>query len=84
MKYKLICEVSFPSFDISVDVTIPYNKSVYYVCEMLNKLIIDDICPSYIPKKSSILINKRTGEVYDMNVLVNQTSIKNGSKLAFY
>ena len=84
MKYKVICEVSFPLFDVSVDVTIPYNKSVYYVCEMLNKLIQDDICATYKPKESSLLINKRTGEVYDQNVLVNQTTIKNGTKLAFY
>ena len=84
MKYKVICEVSFPQFDISMDVTIPYNKTIYYVCEMLNKLIVDDIMPTYKPKKNSILINKRTGEVYDMNILVHQSTIKNGTKLAFY
>ena len=84
MKYKIICEISFPAFDISMDVTIPYNKTVYYVCEMLNKIIVDDIMPTYKPKESSILINKRTGEVYDKNVLINQTTIKNGTKLSFY
>ncbi len=84
MKYKIICEVSFPSFEITMDVTIPYNKTVYYVCEMLNKIIIDDISPSYKKKENSILINKRTGEVYDKNVLINQTNIKNGTKLTFY
>ena len=84
MKYKLLCELSFPLFDLTMDVTIPYNKTVYYVCEMINKIIVEDIDPNYKPKSDCCLINKRTGEIYDKNVFVNQTTIKNGTKLAFY
>ena len=84
MKYKVVCEVSFPSFERTLDITIPVNKSVLYVCELLNKIIQENISASYVPKKESILINKRTGQIYDKNILVKNTDIRNGTKLAFY
>lgn len=84
MKYKVICEVSFPTFELILDVTIPYNKTIVYVCKILDELIIEKICPSYQPKESSVLVDKKTGEVYDKNKLVNETNIKNGSKLMYY
>ena len=84
MKYKVVCEVSFPSFERTLDITIPVNKSVLYVCELLHKIIKENISDTYVPKKESILINKKTGQIYDKNVLVKATDIRNGTKLAFY
>lgn len=84
MQYKVICEVSFPKFERTLDVTIPVNKSILYVCEMLSKILIENITSNYTPQKECILVNKRTGQIYDKNVIVKNTDIRNGSKLTFY
>ncbi len=84
MKYKVICEISFPNFDRTLDIYIPINKSVEYVCKMLEKIIKENIETNYTPKDNCILINKKTGMIYDKNNLVIQTDIRNGTKLTFY
>lgn len=84
MMYKIICEVSFPVLGIQLDVNIPINKTVEYVIKMLDKIIEENITSEYKSKENSILVNKRTGTVYDKNVLVKNTDICNGSKLTYY
>ncbi len=84
MQYKVMCEMTFPSLETTMDVTLPINKSIYYICEMLNKLIKEEITSEYKVKENSILINKRTGQIYDKNTLLKDTDIKNGTKLAYY
>lgn len=84
MKYKVLCEVTFPTYEQVLDITIPNNKSVLYVCKMLDNIIKESIYQDYQPKENSILINKKTGKIYDKNVLVQETDIKNGTKLAYY
>jgi len=84
MMYKVICEVSFPALGIQLDINIPINKTVEYVTKMLDKIIKENVSTKYQSKPNSILVNKRTGSVYDKNVLVKNTDICNGSKLTYY
>ena len=84
MMYKVICEISFPVLGIQIDVNIPINKTVLYVTKMLDKIIEENVSAEYQSKDNSILVNKRTGLVYDKNVLIKNTDISNGSKLTYY
>lgn len=84
MMYKVICEISFPVLGIQIDVNIPINKTVLYVTKMLDKIIEENVSAEYQSKDNSILENKRTGVVYDKNVLIKNTDICNGSKLTYY
>ena len=84
MKYKVVCEICFPQFETTVDVNIPYNKTVFYVCKMLEKLIVESISPSYQPNPNSCLINQKNGMPYDMNALISETDIKNGTRMTYY
>jgi len=84
MKYKIVCEVSLPEFEYVLDVNIPYNKSIYYVCMMLDKIIKENIYPAYEGKKDSSLIDSKTGIPFDKNMLVSETTIKNGTKLTYF
>ncbi len=84
MLYKVICEVSFPALGIQLDINIPINKTVEYVTKMLDKIIQENISSDYQSKEGSILVNKRTGVVYDKNTLVKDTDICNGCKLTYY
>lgn len=84
MKYKVICEVSLPQFEYTFDLNIPYNKTIYYVCKMLDKIIQENMNGTYQPNDSTNLINMRTGQIYDMNMLVSETDIRNGTRLTYY
>lgn len=84
MKYKIICEVSFPEFEYVLDVNIPNNKTIYYVCKMLDNLIKENLYPNYEGKEDSLLIDAKTGTPFDKNVLVSETTIRNGTKLTYY
>lgn len=84
MKYKIICEINIPLYEKVVDLNIPINKTVYYVCNMIDKLIIEEIDSNYVPKDTSLLIDKKTGIAYDKNVLVKNSGIKSGYKLTYY
>lgn len=84
MKYKVVCEVTFPIYEITVDVNIPINKTVLYICNMLDKMIIEEIDPNYQIKEDSILVNKRDGKVFDKNFLVKEAGIENGTKLTYF
>ena len=79
-----MCEITFPSFETTIDVTLPINKTVGYTCSMLDKYIIDNLDATYKIKPNSILVNKKTGTVYDKNKLIAETDIKNGCSLVFY
>lgn len=84
MMYKVICEVSFPALGIQLDINIPINKTVEYVTKMLDKIIEENVSAKYQSRPNSILVNKRTGSVYDKNALIKNTDICNGSKLTYY
>ncbi len=83
-EYKIMCEVSFPKFDKILDVAIPVNKTVFYVMQMLERIIGDEITKAYKPTGNELLIDKDTGKVYDKNVLIKDSEIKNGSKIVYY
>ena len=84
MKYKVVCEISLPQFEYTFDINIPYNKSVYYVCKMIDKLIQENILPTYQSDDTKSLINRRTGQVYDFNMIISETDIRNGTRLTYY
>lgn len=84
MNYKIVCEISFPILNTTFDVNLPINKTIEYICKMLDKIIEENISSNYKPKETSILINKRTGTVYDKNVILKSTDIGNGTKLTYY
>ncbi len=84
MTYKVFCEITFPSLDITLDITVPIDKTVEYVCQMFEKIMKEETANTYQSKDTSILINKVTGTIYDRNVLVADTDIRNGTKLAYY
>ena len=83
-EYKVLCEVTIPKCDIILDVALPVNKSILYTFDLINKMIVDSISSSFKSTGNEIIVNKDTGKVYDKNVLIKDTDIKNGSRLVYY
>ncbi|MDE6141523.1 MAG: hypothetical protein K2G03_02865 [Bacilli bacterium] len=82
--YSVLISVSFPDVERVIDVYIPTTKTVAYVTLMLQKAIQETISSSYVIKPNALLVNQRTGEEYNPNKLIIETSIRNSTKLVLY
>ena len=81
LNYTVLVTVVYPDIEAEFDVYIPTTKTVAYVSQLLQKAIIEMIDNSYKINPNALLVNARTGEEYDMNNFVLDTTIKNGTKL---
>lgn len=81
MEYKVLVSINVPSLEMKYDVYIPVNRSVYNVINMFKMSLSELSLGSFDMKKDYILYNALTGSVYDMNVLIRDTDIRNGSSI---
>ena len=78
---KVLVKVFFPKIDKQYDVYIPSNKRIYDVINLLLKGVNDMNNDIYKVKNFPILYNRASGKHYDLDLLIYDTDIKNGSEL---
>lgn len=78
---KILVKITFPKIDKKYDILIPLQKTVYNIIIMLIKGINELNDNIYDIQEIPILYNKNTGENYDLNALIEETNIKNGTEL---
>lgn len=78
---KVLVKVFFPQIDKQYDLWIPLNKKIYNIVSMLCKGADELNEGIFKPKQMPILYNKLTGEHYNLNDVVQNTNIKNGTEL---
>jgi len=81
MKNKYLIELKIPELDKKYDIFVPVNKKLFNVIDLILKSIYELNNLDYSNIKKRNLINKYTGEVYNVNKLIRDTSIKNGTCL---
>jgi len=81
MKNKYLIELKIPELDKKYDIFVPVNKKLFNVIDLILKSIYELNNLDYSNIKNKNLINKYTGEVYNVNKLIRDTSIKNGTCL---
>ena len=72
-----------PEIEEEYELYIPINKTIGEISLLLCKTV-NDISKVFLVKSSACLCNKQTGLIYDKNLLVRETDIKNGSKIILY
>lgn len=78
---KLLVEVIVPSIEQKYDILIPKNKKVGKILQILIKTI-NELSDDYFPLKDSIsIIDANTGENFDLEKLIKDSEIKNGSQI---
>lgn len=77
---KILVEVYVPIMEDKYDVFIPINKNIQSVIQLLNKAIYD-LTNGLYSIKSTLICDKNTGAIYDMNKTVKDSGLKNGSKI---
>lgn len=81
MPNKVLIVLGVPSIEMTYEVFIPINKSISTIIELL-KSAINDLSEGYFPIDGKFrLYNKNDGTVYNEEMIVYDTNIRNGTKL---
>ena len=81
MNNKVLISVEVPSLETSYDIFIPVNRRVHNVIELIKKVCFDLSLREFEMEKQYALYDAVTGNIYDMNALIRNTDIRNGSKV---
>ena len=78
---KVLVSLNVPVLEQKYDVYLPVNRKIHNVIKMLKATLFDLSNGSFKVDQSYVLYNKENGMMYDMNMLVRDTDIRNGSMI---
>ncbi len=78
---KVLVSVNVPMLEKKYDIYFPVNKKIGNVIKMIKASLYQLSQGSFDINKEYILYNKDNGEPYDMNILVRESNIRNGSSV---
>lgn len=78
---KILLEVFVPLIEKEYDVFVPVNKTMGTIKRIIEKGIIDLSDHGYTLKKDTNLYSKETGDIYNVNLKIIETDLKNGSQV---
>lgn len=79
--HKILVEVYNPASNNSFDVFIPLKSPVYEVVYLLANTISELSQGHYTATEQSILCDRKTGNLLDINKTIETLGLRNGSKL---
>jgi hypothetical protein len=79
--HKILVEIYNPASNNTYDVFIPLKSPVYEVVYLLTHTISDLSQGHYKATEQTVLCDRMTGNVFDINRTFEELSLKNGSKL---
>lgn len=78
---KVLVKVYVPMLESVYDVWIPSNKNIYEIVVLLVKAINDLSEGEYVPAEIPSLYDKVTAEEFDFNLILKDTTIRNGTEV---
>ncbi len=81
MENKVLVKLLVPEIDEEYDIFLPINKKIGNIIILLNKAINEMSNNVFIENNYSELYNATTGQTYEPNILLNDTNIRNNTKL---
>ena len=81
MEDKVLIKLDVFGMDETYDVFIPVNEVLWKIKAMLAKCVSDLEYMPFNPNEEYIIINKKTGNVYNNNEIIINTDIRNGTEL---
>ena len=79
--HKILVEIYNPAAEKSYDVFIPLKSKLYEVSFLLSNAISELSEGYYQASEQTVLCDRSTGEIFDINQTVEELGLKNGSKL---
>jgi hypothetical protein len=78
---KILIKVIVPLVEEKYEVFVPSNKRISLIIKLIVK-VVNELTNGYYPlKEDALLINKDTGNLYDVNITVKDAKILNGSEV---
>ncbi len=81
MKNKILVEVEVPMVEKTYDLYIPVNKKVGTIKRLIEEGINEITGNAYTPSETTNFFSKETGMIYDVNLNIRDTDLKNGSRV---
>ena len=81
MNDKVLVKLDVFGLDETYDVFIPVNELVWKIKAMLAKCVSDLEYLQFNPTDDYLIVNKKTGNIYNNNEIIINTDIRNGSEL---
>ena len=78
---KILVKVYVPMIEEQYDILIPLNKRIYNIIELLIKSIDELSGGYYTPSKMPLLYDKLTAKIFDVNITVKESTIRNGTEI---
>lgn len=83
MEYKVLIKLYVPEIEEDYEMYVPVNKYVGELTLLLCK-IVNDLSKVYPIKNNACLCNRHTGIIYEKNLIVRDTNIRNGTELILF
>lgn len=80
-KNKILIELEIPLIEKYYDLFVPINKKIGTVKSLIENSLVDLTDGAYVPNDASNFYSKETGNIYDVNLSVRDTDLKNGSRV---
>lgn len=80
-KNKILIRLYVPLIEKSYDLYIPINKKVGTIKKLIENGLLELTDNNYIISRDSNFYSKDTGKIYNVNLTVRETDLKNGSQI---
>ena len=80
MDFRVYVIIEMPVLDKKYELLVPIDRRVHDLITVLKKAI-PELTDDFYERREPVLMSKTTGELYDMNVVLKNTNIKNGTRL---
>jgi hypothetical protein len=77
---KILVQLFIPLIEEEYDIFIPINKRIGTIKQIIEKNMSEK-ADGYVIKEDTNLYSQETGQVYDVQLLVKDTDLKNGSRI---
>lgn len=81
MKNKILIQVEIPMIEKTYDLYIPVNKKVGTIKRLIEEAVQEITDDEYKTSETTNFYSKETGMIYDVNLTIRDTDLKNGSRI---
>lgn len=78
---KVLVSVNVPILENKYDIYFPVNRKISNVIKMIKSSLAQLSQGTFDEESNYCLYNEENGEPYDVNILVRESNIRNGSKV---
>jgi len=81
MTDKILVDVFLPAANSSYDVYIPLNLKLFQITTLMSAILTDLSSGYFTANSETVICDKETGDILDVNLSAKELKLCNGSKL---